>query len=191
MEQISDDDLVRLYRDGDAEAFDTLFDRHYVSVYNFARTMLGNAGGPEEVLQEVFLTVAQGAAQYTPQGRFRPWLMRIVRNQCLNRLRAERLRRATVAQSRLEFVDPAADQPDPSETVDADERAAIVRQAVAELPDKQREAIALYAFEHMMYREIAEVTQTPINTVKTLILRARAGLAEKLARFHPRNEHGL
>ena len=41
MSAVSDDDLVRMYRNGDAEAFDTLFDRHYAAVYNFARTMLG------------------------------------------------------------------------------------------------------------------------------------------------------
>ena len=180
MERVSDDDLIRLYCDGDTDAFDTLFDRHHASVYNFARTVLGNCGGPEEVLQEAFLAVAQNAEGYTPRGRFRPWLMRIARNLCLNRIRSERMRRAALAQSGLEFVDPAAKGPGPAEQIDADERTAVVRAAIAELPDRQREAIALYAFEQMSYRDIAEVMDTPINTVKTLIRRARSSLAKRL-----------
>ncbi len=180
MSTVSDDDLILMYRNGDAEAFDTLFDRYYVSVYNFARTMLGASGGPEDVLQETFLAVARTARTYTPRGKFRPWLMRIVRNRCLNRLDAARVRRAVVAESGLEFVDPPAETPSPSRQAETNEHARIVRDAVGRLPDRQREAIALYAFERMTYREIAAVLEMPINTVKTLIHRARANLAREL-----------
>lgn len=180
MEQISDDDLVRLYCDGDAEAFDTLFDRYYVSVYNFARMMLGDAGGADEVLQDTFLAVAQNAKRYSPRGRFRPWIMRIVRNFCLNRIQAERLLRVTLGRSEVGLVDPASKAPGPVETLGVDEQRTIIRAAIAKLPDNQREAIALYAFEQMSYREIADVMDSPINTVKTLIHRARVSLAQKL-----------
>jgi len=180
MERISDDDLIRMYREGDAEAFDTLFDRYYTSVYNFARTMLGGAGGAEEVLQETFLAVAQTARTYTPRGRFRAWLMRIVRNRCLNRIESRRRQRAALAGSSLDVVEIASDDPPPARQAEANEQRAILRAAVASLPDRQREAIALYAFEQMTYREIAEVLEVPTNTVKTLIHRARANLARSL-----------
>lgn len=180
MEDISDDDLIRMYRDGDAEAFETLFDRHHRSVYGFARTMLGDSSGPEEVLQETFLAVARTAKTYAPRGRFRPWLMRIVRNRCLNLLAAERARRAAMAEGGLEPVEVASDDRPPGEKLAADEQAAIVRAAIAELPERQREAIALYAFDRMSYRQIAEILEMPINTVKTLIHRARANLARFL-----------
>lgn len=185
MTAVSDDDLIRMYREGDAEAFDTLFDRHYGSVYNFARTMLGNSSGPEEVLQETFLAVARTAKEYTPRGRFRAWLMRIVRNRCLNRIASQRARRAALAESGLGVVEPASDEPGPPQRAEADECAEIVRAAIADLPDRQREAISLYAFEQMTYREISEVLDMPINTVKTLIHRARAGLARALEAVLP------
>ena len=180
METLSDDDLIRMYRQGDAEAFDTLFDRHHRSVYGFARTMLREPGAAEDVLQETFLSVARTAAKYTPRGRFRAWLMRIVRNRCLNRIESRRLRRAVLAAGAPDVVDLPAREPPPARQVQADEQRRIVRAAVADLPDRQREAIALYAFEQMTYREIAEVLQMPINTVKTLIHRARANLARAL-----------
>ncbi len=191
MEDVSDDELIRMYCDGDPEAFDTLFDRYHASVYNFARTMLGDSGAAEEVLQETFLTVAQTAKTYRPSGRFRAWAMRIVRNRCLNRIEAERARRELVAAGGFGAVEPAADDPDPSEQVRADEETAAIRAAIATLPDRQREAIALYAFEQMRYREIADVLDVPINTVKTLIHRARASLAQMLDSDHQERKREL
>lgn len=177
---LTDDDLILMYREGDAEAFDTLFDRYATAVHNFARSILGPAGSAEEVLQETFLAVAQTARKYKPRGLFRPWLMRIVRNRCLNRLASRRRRRAMLAGGDLEVIDPASPDPPPSRRAEADEQRAIIRAAVDDLPDRQREAIALYAFEQMTYREIAGILEMPINTVKTLIHRGRAALAQAL-----------
>lgn len=175
---VSDDDLMRMYCDGDAEAFDALFDRHYRSVYNFARMMLGSIDGSDEVLQEAFLAVAQSAEQYEGRGRFCGWLMRIVRNRCLSRLAAQRVRQQMMAGSDLEIVEPASRGPGPAEQVEVDEQVQVMREAIGRLPQRQREAIVLYAFEQMSYAEIAQVLQMPTGTVKTLIHRARAGLAE-------------
>ena len=147
MEQVSDDDLIRMYRNGDAEAFDTLFDRYSTPVYSFARTILGDHRGPEEVLQETFLAVARAAKDYVPRGRFRAWLMRIVRNRCLNHLQARRVRRAVLGAGEVGLDQAASDEPSPIGRAAANERTDAIRAAVAKLPDRQREAIALYAFE--------------------------------------------
>ena len=191
MDNVTDDDLIRMYRDGDVEAFETLFARNYASVYNFARTMLGDSSGPEEVLQETFLAVARTAASYTPRGRFRPWLMRIARNRCLNHLEAERARRVALAEGGIDVVEIPSDAPSGPDAAEADERTEIVRAAIAKLPERQREAVALYAFEQMSYREIAEVLKMPINTVKTLIHRARATLAQTLEWPQQEQQRGL
>ena len=180
MADVDDDDLLRMYRDGDADAFDTLFDRYRAPVYNFARVMLGHADGAEDMLQEAFLTVARTARTYEPRGRFRAWLMRIVRNLCLNRIQAERVRRRVVAQSGLDIVQPASREPSPPERLERDERMDRVRRLIGELPERQREALVLYAFERMSYREIGEALDAPMGTVKTLIHRARAALARAL-----------
>jgi len=60
--ELADEELLRMYCDGDIDAFDTLFDRHHVPVYNFARFILGDALGAEEIMQDTFLAVARGAA---------------------------------------------------------------------------------------------------------------------------------
>lgn len=167
---------MALYCDGDADAFDALFARYHAAVYNFARYMLGAADGAEEVMQDTFVAVARAAGRYEPRGRFRPWLMRIARNQCLNRLQG-RQRRA--ADSLADHPGIASQEPGPGQRAEAAERVEHLRAAIAGLPERQREAIVLYAFEQMSYAEIAEALQAPINTVKTLIHRARAALARR------------
>lgn len=178
--ELADEELLRMYCDGDIDAFDTLFDRHHVPVYNFARFILGDALGAEEIMQDTFLAVARSARRYEARGRFRAWILGIARYRCLAALETARARRAVIESSGIEFVDAASGEPSPSERIVRDERAAAVRRAISQLPDRQREAIVLYAFEDMTYREIADALGTPINTVKTLIHRARSALAESV-----------
>jgi len=180
MAEIDDDDLVRLYREGDADAFDALFDRHHAVAHRFASALLGNAESAREVLQESFLAVARTARTYVPRARFRAWLLRIVRNRCLNRLAAERRRREVLGTSALLAAEPAGPTPAPPDRAVSGERVARIRAAFGRLPDGQRQALALRAFERMKYREIAEVLEVPLNTVKTLIRRARAALRSAL-----------
>lgn len=109
--------------------------------------------------------------------------MRIVRNKCLNQLESQRIRRTVSSNSWLDNTETPSDEPGPIESVQAGEYKVIIRASIAGLPDRQREAITLYAFEQMSYREIAEVLEMPINTVKTLIHRARASLAGDLEKY--------
>jgi RNA polymerase sigma-70 factor (ECF subfamily) len=91
--ELTDDDLMRLFADGDDDAFQALFDRHFRAVYNFANSMLNNPQRAQDVLQETFLTVVRSAQRYEPRGHFRTWLLRICRNRCLNLLESDRVRR--------------------------------------------------------------------------------------------------
>ena len=76
--------------------------------------------------------------------------------------------------------EPGANDLGPSEQLEQLEQQQRIRAAVAELPERQREAIALYAFERMKYCEIADLMEMPVGTVRTLIHRARASLAQRL-----------
>ena len=177
---ISDDDLVRMYAEGDESAFDMLFGRYCAAVYNFACVMIHDSHKAEEILQETFLAVIRALPAYTPQGKFKNWLLRIARNRCLNRIEAERSARVVADDTVLDALSPASALPSPSDRAQAHEREARIRRAVAGLPDRQREAIALYAFEQMRYEDIARTLEVPVNTVKTLIHRGRATLAQEL-----------
>jgi len=174
----SDDELLREYREGDAGAFTTLFDRYSGPVYNFARYSLSEADGAEEVMQEAFMKVAQTAGNYEARGHFRTWLMRIVRNLCVDRIRAAGRRDPVVQVEDFAGLGAQSREKTPAEKAEEAERMHSLRRLLLKLPDGQREAIALYAFEQMTYRDIADVLDVPINTVKTLIRRARLQLVQ-------------
>ena len=180
LDEISDDQLLLMFRRGSADAFEVLFDRYHTSVFNFACYMLDGVDGAADVMQEAFLTVASKADQYEPRGRFRAWLMRIVRNLCLNRLRAESARRRVIAEVGLDFLAPAAPQGNPARQAALNEQQEALTRWIKELPVNQREALVLRVFESMKYREIGEALGVPLNTVKTWLHRARATLAERL-----------
>jgi RNA polymerase sigma-70 factor (ECF subfamily) len=180
----TDDELLCRYRDhGDAQAFEVLFHRHSSAVHNFARGMLSDTSAAEEILQETFLAVTRNVQNYTPQGYFKTWLLRIARNLCLNAIEARSIRRSIVSP----LDDPGDCQASAPRTISppvcaqSAEELLVIQNAIAQLPPQQREAILLYAFDDMHYRHIAQVLDIPTNTVKTLIHRARATLAKALA----------
>ncbi len=180
MADLSDDELMIMYCDGDLDAFDVLVDRYAASVYNFACSMLNDAGRAEDILQDTLLAVARSAKHYQPRGLFRTWIMRIVRNRCLNAIETERLRRIAIIESQLAVYNkPSSDCP-PDERLDADETLTTVKSAIDTLPHQQREAILLFAYEQMTYKQIGQVLDVPVNTIKTLIHRARAELSLRL-----------
>lgn len=172
----SDDDLICRYREmRDTHAFDMLFHRHSTRVYRYACGMLGCAASAEEILQEVFLTVSQAASRYEARGHFVTWMLRLTRNRCLNAIESRKLRKMASTKDDL-----PAWSPGPAEQAAISEELARIQQAITELPEREREAILLYAMQDMDYRHIAQVLDVPVNTVKTLIHRARQTLARQI-----------
>jgi len=191
MNPLTDDDLVRMYREGNVQAFDVIFDRHHLTVYRWALALLHDVHKAEDVLQEAFAAAAQALPRYESRGRFRAWLLRIVRNHCFNRIVSEGNRIVIAGSNVLEMLEPASNEPSPAERAAAKDEHQSIADAMAELPVRQREALTLYALEQMQYDEIAEAMEMPINTVKTLIHRARAHLAVRLEEYRKETHNGL
>ena len=181
--QCDDDHLFRRYLGGDGSAFAQLFERHGPGVYRFARGMLADAALAEDVLQEAFLCVVRSARRYEARGTFRTWLLRITRNLCLNRIESRRVR---LAQD-LSGAEPARHQATPLDQLQSAEQLDIIRQRLQTLPGHQREATLLYAMGDLSYAQIADVLDVHLNTVKTLIHRARAALAQALDEYNGDN----
>jgi len=177
---LTDDELFAMFRDGDADAFDALFDRWHAPVYNLSMHMLHDRAAAEEIMQDTFMAVVRAAPRYEARGLFRAWIMGITRNRCVNRMESERARRRAFRESGMGVADPPPRAEAPDAATRADERTVVVKRAVARLPERQREAIVMYAFEDMPYAEVARAMGVPLNTVKTLIHRARAALARAL-----------
>ena len=186
MDDVSDERLMMMFREGSAEGFDLLFAKYHGAVHRFITHLVRDAASADDLLQEVFLRVARAAPTYRPTAKFRTWLFRIARNCCLNAIEGSRIRQGIQAELAREGrfpsdASPPGREPSPDECAEANETMHRLRNALGQLAERQREALVLYAMEGMAYREIALVMEIPVNTVKTLIHRARDALAERLA----------
>lgn len=180
-----DDDLMRRFADGAADAFDVLYHRYARPVYNVALMILRDPSLAEDVLQETFLRLIRGAATYEPQGHFRAWLMTICRNLCLNRIAGRKARQELAESSGFRLVEGRCHGLTPREEVCLRDDVARLCQALDALPENQRIAVLMFALDGMRYGDIAAVLDCPVNTVKTWIHRGRSTLANSLVEPAP------
>lgn len=175
--QESDEQLVRALVRGDDDALATLYERWRRPLFAFCARMLGDAESARDAVQDVFLAVRQQRGTSLELVSCRAWLFTLARHRCLNVLRRRRSRDRFAPQ-----VEPGPPPAGPDDLLHANEEAALVRSAVAALPDELREALVLREYLGLSYREIAVVTECSEGAIKTRIHRARR---ELLGRLHP------
>ena len=170
-------DLVRRAGAGDGPACAALVDRHLARVTALAGRMLGNRADAEDVAQEVFLRVWQQAAKWRAgEARFSTWLHRVTLNLCHDRLR----RRREVA---LDAAgDPPSGAPPPGADLQRRAVAARVQAALAQLPERQRDAILLCHYQELGNIEAAEVLDISVEALESLLSRGRKRLRELLTK---------
>ena len=178
-----DDDGARwlvAFADGDRDAFEPFVRRWADVVYaTIARSGVTGADR-DDLFQEVWIKVARAARGFDADRPVAPWLLSIV----LNAVRDARRSRAAGEAARTDamVVERADTAPAPRDHVEAAETAEWLAEAVAALPDGQREAVLLCAVQCRPQTEAADALGVPVNTVKTLLRRGRLALAQALAR---------
>jgi RNA polymerase sigma factor (sigma-70 family) len=173
MRMASDERLIALIRRGREDAFEILFDRYRPRLLAFCSNMLRSPEDAEDVMQEVMVSVHRAIRADERPILAKPWLYRIARNRCLNHMR----RSQPIALDTMdEFTALGA-----VSAPEAVERSEHLREIVADvkrLPESQRTALLLREMEGLPYAQIAEVLDTTVASVKSLLVRARVGLAE-------------
>lgn len=156
---------------GDHEAFAVLYDREAPRVYGLIRRVVRDPAQSEEVTQEVFVEAWRLAPRFDSQrGAVTSWILTLAHRRAVDRVRSEQAARDRAQRVRADL----GANPDPvGERVEARFERDQVRQALDTLTDLQREAIELAYYGGKTYREVAELLDTPLGTVKT---RMRDGL---------------
>jgi len=181
--------LMRSVQQGDMDAFRDLVELHKNRVAGVIARMVGPQFDHSELAHEVFVRVWKSAARYQPSARFSTWLLTIARNLVLNEVRY-RNRHATVSlenerqdesTSGWEIQDHTTHTP--SKALEETELQEAIDRAMQTLPEVQRTAIHLRRFEGLSYDEIAEILETTVPSVKSLLFRARTQLREALRDF--------
>jgi len=162
LSSLTDESLMTRYRDGDADAFEELYRRHRGGLHRFVRRMIPSQ--VDEVFQEVWLAVVAGKARYLPSARFRTYLFAIAHHRCAARLRIMYRDTTGEVQDELLAIDDSAG---PLEVVVNAELGRALEDALAQLPPLQREAFLMQAEGGLSLEEIAEITGTGRETVKS------------------------
>lgn len=185
--------LMLRVRDDDAGAFEELVRRYQPRLVRLMQTLAPRTDLAEDLAQETFLRVYRARQRYEPGAKFSTWLFTIAGNVARNAKRTASRRHEISEMDAVRFggagdeagsllattaLDASAMMP--VRLAEGDERARLVRAAVAALSERQRMALILSRFENMSYIEIAESMGLTTKAVKSLLSRARVSLKETL-----------
>jgi RNA polymerase sigma-70 factor (ECF subfamily) len=171
-------EIIRRAQAGDQAAIAALVAEQQRYVYSIAMSITRNPADAADLTQDALIRLIRAIGSYRGETKLSTWLYRLVVN-----LGIDRMRRRGAPPIRLDDegtdLDIPSDDPidDVSGTVERTEEAAMVRMAVARLPDAQRLALTLHYFEDLRYEDIADVMGLPLNTVKSHIRRGKERLA--------------
>ncbi len=186
--ECSDEDLLLRYGSGELAAFGALVRRYERELYGYLRRYLGDANLAEDVFQNTFLQLYLKSGQYEAGRPVRPWLYTIATHQAIDALRRNgRHQAASLEQHRAEasegelrsLLDTLVSQgTNPLEAASDSERRQRVRSTVDRLPEFLRQVLILAYYQGLKYREIADILDIPVGTVKSRLHAALIKLRE-------------
>ena len=167
LNNLTDQQLIHLYMDGDADALATIVVRYKDKIFTSIYLLVKDRYLAEDIFQDVFIRIIDTlkGGRYTDEGKFLPWAMRIAHNMCVDHFRKVK-RSPTIKTSDdrdifevLNFSEPGADQ-----NIMSGQSHDRVRKMVDLLPEDQREVIILRHYADLSFKEIADLTSCSINT---------------------------
>ena len=175
---VSDDTLLVLYANGDAEAARTLTLRLVPRALSYSGRLLGDRTEAEDVVQEAMMRLWRMAPDWRPgEAQVSTWLYRVVSNLCLDRKRAQKRRPAVTLD---DAPDLASGGPDAVTGMMQDQRMAALNDALSALPERQRRAVMLRHIEGLANPEIAEILEIGVEAVESLTARGKRSLTAAL-----------
>lgn len=175
-EQLTDDALVARFRRGDGDAFARLYQRHRQGLYGYALSFYGQEAPAADAVQELWLGFLADVENLAGVANVRAYLYRSLRNRVLDEFRRRKRERGALAQNTpVTLVKPR-------DTVASREDAEKLNQALARLPEEQREVVLLRIYGEMKFADIADVLQASTKTVES---RHRLALEKLREWLHP------
>ena len=188
----SDEALMLLYAQGEVAAFELLVVRHEKGLFNFILRSCKRPDVAQELLQEVFMRVIKSAQGYQQKAKFTTWVYTIARNLCIDRAR----RKSSTHELSLDkkvgqdddgasFADLVVDEHAQAGHMSYERKQFLERlhQALEQIPPDQREVFMLKEVSGLKFREIAEIVDAPIPTVKSRMRYALESLRGHLAQY--------
>ncbi len=184
----TDEELLKGYLAGNTAGFELLVRRHAQELQQFIVRFTGDSALAEDVVQESFLQVHTSAAKFDPKRRFKPWLFTIAANKARDQLRKRGRRKEVGFDAQLSGEDSSGQRfvhllsgevPPSDEELEIDEKRRLVKRVVDDMPENLREVLTLAYFHKFPYKEIAEILEIPLGTVKSRLHAAVTWFGEK------------
>jgi RNA polymerase sigma factor (sigma-70 family) len=181
--------LIDQLKKGDESAFREIVETRQGMVYNTVLGLLQNAEDAEDITQDVFIKVFESIHQFKGESAFSTWLYRIAVTSALEYLRKKKRKKRFAFVTSLfgDDQNPLHDPPDfvhPGVQMDNRENARILLETIKKLPENQRIAFTLHKIEALSYQETADIMQTSISAIESLIHRARQNLKKMLKNYY-------
>jgi RNA polymerase sigma-70 factor (ECF subfamily) len=176
--------LIQRCLNGDQAAWEEIVRRHRRKVFNVAYKFVGRHEEAEDLTQDIFLKIFKSLDTFDRRANFQTWLISVSRNLCIDHYRSVRKERETIDRG-VDAADlsPAAPLENPVAVLEHRDRVALLRLALAELPETLRSAVVMRDLQELSYHEIAEQLGLPEGTVKSRINRGRTELARQVKRL--------
>ncbi|MEY4278027.1 MAG: hypothetical protein RL377_31 [Bacteroidota bacterium] len=164
---LTDNQLIQSFQEGNTRAFDALLDRHQERIYNTILFMVKDSYLAEDLIQEIFIKIIDNLKQrkYNEEGKFLPWALRIAHNFCVDHFRKVK-RTPTIKTSDDQDLFEVINHSDHSADYKMTRKQTHqnIQQLVDLLPEEQREIIVLRHYANLSFKEIASMTNCSINT---------------------------
>lgn len=183
---VSDETLLARFARGERAVLEELFRRYRALAYRVAYRLLGNEADALDAVQDGFVKALTHLPGFEGRSTFKTWLLRVVSNAALD-LGRQRGRRETLSLEGLGFADQEqlalSTVIDPAFRLERDDLRRLLQQALAKLPEAQRQTFVLHAEAALSYREVAQVLGISIGTVMSRLYYARQKLRAHLSRW--------
>lgn len=186
----TDEIIVERALTGDAEAFGELVRRWERRIFALTYGMLGREEDARDATQETFLAAFRSLRNFRGEAKVSSWLHRIAVNQCISRQRRAKVRSESALEDEQETNAGSFAMPlsySPAHVAEGRQETAAVRRAINSLPVELRQVVVMKEFEELTFREIADVLDLPLSTVKSRLYTALKQLQMRLHKFESRN----
>jgi RNA polymerase sigma-70 factor (ECF subfamily) len=177
---------IRRAKKGDIEAFRHIYEAFAQKVLNYVYRMINVPEEAEDLAQETFVAVYQKLETLKDDRKFEPWLFRIARNFVYQKYRSRTS--SIISSDALDedgqpILQLADTRKNPDEEFQSHELKDVIKEVIADLPEKYREVFILSALQHLRYQQIAEIVDRSLPSVKTDIHRARLEVRKRIKEY--------
>jgi len=185
-DDVSDNDLIKIIRNKNRESYSFIMERYKGKLFSYLYRLIGNKDEVEDILQDVFIKTYRSLKSYDTKKKFSSWIYRIAHNEAINHIKRKSLKKFIS----WEDISSTKDKLEMSESDNIPEGIWIrkeetkkVNRAIDNIPFKYKQVLILRYYSDKSYDEISDILKKPVNTVGTLINRAKKRLQKEIEKL--------